>query len=110
MYLISNNDLSTGYTLVGIYYMPTLFVLYMLNKYFAFENIVFNLQLVVVFMSSNNNTTDKDIRDLGAEVKFIRVRRITGYLAALDNFNNGKKAELHDRVSHVSLGNSTTSK
>lgn len=33
--------------------------------------------------------------------KFERIRRITGYLVGtLDRFNNGKKAEEHDRVKH----------
>lgn len=32
---------------------------------------------------------------------FIRIRRITGYLVGtLDRFNNGKRAEEHDRVKH----------
>jgi hypothetical protein len=30
----------------------------------------------------------------------IRVRRITGYLSKIDNFNDGKKAELADRTTH----------
>lgn len=34
-------------------------------------------------------------------VPFNRIRRITGYLVGtLDRFNNGKKAEEHDRVKH----------
>jgi len=33
--------------------------------------------------------------------KFDRIRRITGYLVGtLDRFNNGKRAEEHDRVKH----------
>ena len=36
-----------------------------------------------------------------APVKFDRIRRITGYLVGtLDRFNNGKRAEEHDRVKH----------
>ena len=36
-----------------------------------------------------------------SEHKFERIRRITGYLVgALDRFNNGKRAEEHDRVVH----------
>ena len=32
---------------------------------------------------------------------FERIRRITGYLVGtLDRFNNGKRAEEHDRVAH----------
>lgn len=31
-----------------------------------------------------------------------RVRRITGYLSTTDNFNDAKRAELHDRVTHFS--------
>lgn len=35
-------------------------------------------------------------------VPFDRVRRITGYLVGtLDRFNDGKRAEEHDRVSHT---------
>lgn len=33
-------------------------------------------------------------------VPFERVRRITGYLATLPNFNNAKQAEEGDRVTH----------
>lgn len=39
--------------------------------------------------------------DLGAR-PFQRIRRITGYLVGtLDRFNNGKRAEEHDRVKHA---------
>lgn len=38
---------------------------------------------------------------VGEGIKFERIRRITGYLVGtLDRFNNGKKAEEHDRVKH----------
>ena len=34
-------------------------------------------------------------------INFDRIRRITGYLVGtLDKFNDGKKAEEHDRVKH----------
>ena len=34
-------------------------------------------------------------------IPFDRIRRITGYLVGtLDSFNNGKRAEEHDRVKH----------
>ena len=46
-------------------------------------------------MNSTNNTV------IGKDVKFERIRRITGYLVGtLDRFNNGKKAEEKDRVKH----------
>jgi hypothetical protein len=36
-----------------------------------------------------------------ADIPFDRIRRITGYLVGtLDRFNNGKRAEEHDRVKH----------
>ena len=48
--------------------------------------------------------TDGDFVDLKYEfedVPFDRIRRITGYLVGtLDRFNNGKRAEEHDRVKH----------
>lgn len=38
--------------------------------------------------------------DFGAQ-PFERIRRITGYLVGtLDRFNNGKRAEEHDRIKH----------
>lgn len=49
-------------------------------------------------------TVDGDFVDLKyefADVPFDRIRRITGYLVGtLDRFNNGKRAEEHDRVKH----------
>lgn len=39
---------------------------------------------------------------VGAGVRFERIRRITGYLVGtLDRFNDGKRAEEHDRVKHA---------
>lgn len=38
---------------------------------------------------------------VGEGVKFERIRRITGYLVGtLDRFNDGKRAEVEDRVKH----------
>ncbi len=43
---------------------------------------------------------------VGTGVKFERIRRITGYLVGtLDRFNDGKRAEEHDRVKHCSMKN-----
>lgn len=39
-------------------------------------------------------------KERGQGIPFQRVRRITGYLAYVDSFNNGKRAELRDRVKH----------
>lgn len=48
--------------------------------------------------------TEANVRShkiVGEGVKFERIRRITGYLVGtVDRFNNGKKAEEHDRVKH----------
>ena len=41
---------------------------------------------------------------IGTNVKFERIRRITGYLVGtLDRFSDGKAAEEHDRVKHCSM-------
>lgn len=41
---------------------------------------------------------------IGENVRFERIRRITGYLVGtLDRFNNGKAAEEHDRVKHFNM-------
>ena len=39
--------------------------------------------------------------NMGKDVKFERIRRITGYLVGtMDRWNNAKKAEEKDRVKH----------
>ena len=44
---------------------------------------------------------EKKAKLVGEGVKFDRIRRITGYLVGtLDRFNNAKKAEVTDRVTH----------
>lgn len=50
-----------------------------------------------------NNTTVKAVNGkVGEGVKFERIRRITGYLVGdISRWNNGKAAELHDRVKHM---------
>ena len=41
---------------------------------------------------------------VGQGVKFERIRRVTDYfVGTLDRFNNGKRAEEHDRVKHMSV-------
>lgn len=41
---------------------------------------------------------------IGEDMKFERIRRITGYLVGtVDRFNNAKKAELQDRMKHVAM-------
>ena len=45
------------------------------------------------------NTPSKCI---GKNVKFERIRRITGYLSALNRFNNAKRVEEKERVKHGS--------
>ena len=41
---------------------------------------------------------------VGNGIRFERIRRITGYLVGtLDRFNNAKRAEVEDRVKHLSF-------
>ena len=50
-----------------------------------------------------NITIDGEYANLKYKVKpipFDRIRRITGYLSEVRQFNNGKKGELRDRVKH----------
>ena len=49
-----------------------------------------------------NNKAVKNVNgQVGEGVGFERIRRITGYLVGtLDRFNNGKRAEVEDRVKH----------
>ncbi|MCQ2567523.1 MAG: ribonucleoside-triphosphate reductase [Mogibacterium sp.] len=49
----------------------------------------------------NNNVVKNIEGQVGGGVGFERIRRITGYLVGtLDRFNNGKRAEVEDRVKH----------
>ena len=41
---------------------------------------------------------------VGEGVKFERIRRITGYLVGtVERFNNAERAEVRDRVKHMSM-------
>ena len=49
----------------------------------------------------NNKAVNNVNGQVGEGVDFERIRRITGYLVGtLDRFNNGKRAEVEDRVKH----------
>ena len=56
-------------------------------------------------IESNTNNGAKASESLGTGVNFTRIRRVTGYLAEKDSFNNGKRAELKDRVKHIKVKN-----
>ena len=44
----------------------------------------------------------KKVKTVGDGVGFERIRRITGYLVGtLDRYNNAKKTEVQDRVTHA---------
>ena len=46
----------------------------------------------------------KQRRLVGEGVKFERIRRITGYLVgSVERFNDAKRAEVKDRVKHVTV-------
>ena len=48
-----------------------------------------------------DNKEVKKVKTVGEGVGFERIRRITGYLVrTLDRFNNAKKSEVNDRVTH----------
>ena len=54
---------------------------------------------------------EKDKKMVGEGVKFERIRRITGYLVGtVERFNDGKRAEEHDRVKHTFLSKEEESK
>lgn len=50
-------------------------------------------------------TEEREVRTIGEGIGFERIRRITGYLVGtVERFNNGKRAEEHDRVKHSTEG------
>jgi ribonucleoside-triphosphate reductase len=82
----------------------------------AFETVIRHMKACGVGYGSVNHPVDRDPvcgyngiigdrcpkcgREEG-DIPFERIRRITGYLVGtLDRFNNGKRAEEHDRVKH----------
>lgn len=53
-------------------------------------------------MAAPSIPTRKSENLVGKDVKFERIRRITGYLVGtLDRFNNAKRAEERDRLKHM---------
>jgi ribonucleoside-triphosphate reductase len=56
-------------------------------------------------MQNENNTNTQTYAEVGKDVGFERIRRITGYLVGtMDKWNDAKKAEEHDRVKHEIAG------
>ena len=57
--------------------------------------------IVNVTVTEENGALNLDWKMI-ARQKFERIRRITGYLVGtIDRWNNGKRAELHDRLQHA---------
>ena len=55
-------------------------------------------------MEKQNNSKSHSER-FGEGVQFQRIRRITGYLVGtMEQWNNAKRAEEHDRVKHTMTG------
>lgn len=53
-------------------------------------------------MKKDAEMKQENVKAVGTGVGFERIRRITGYLVGtVDRFNNGKRAEEHDRVKHT---------
>ncbi|MGM9928348.1 MAG: anaerobic ribonucleoside triphosphate reductase [Bacillus sp. (in: firmicutes)] len=86
----------------------------------AFESIIRSMKELGVGYGSINHPVDRDPvcgfsgvidgdvcpacgrNEKDGNMKFDRIRRITGYLVGtVDRFNNAKKAEVHDRVKHI---------
>ncbi|MDR2530366.1 MAG: anaerobic ribonucleoside triphosphate reductase [Oscillospiraceae bacterium] len=81
----------------------------------AFEQVIRYMQECGVGYGSVNHPVDRDpvcgfagiIKDkcpgcgrTEDDVPFERIRRVTGYISTLDRFNNGKLAEVRDRLKH----------
>ena len=58
-------------------------------------------EIILDFVKDEDGNEDVLIEIHKHSIPFIRIRRITGYLVGtLDRFNDGKRAEEHDRVKH----------
>lgn len=90
------------------------------NNLEAFETIIRSMKELGIGYGSINHPVDRDPvcgysgviegsvcpncgrNEEDSQIRFDRIRRITGYLVGtVDRFNNAKKAEVHDRVKHV---------
>ncbi len=70
-----------------------------LNLYLARAKELYGREPQRISLNLDGEYVDVDY-DFGSQ-PFERIRRITGYLVGtLDRFNNGKRAEEHDRVTH----------
>ncbi len=68
-------------------------VSYLFIKYY-FSTLTKNIKSLTI-------RADGEFVDLDTEFENVRIRRITGYLVGtLDRFNDGKRAEVEDRVKH----------
>ena len=68
--------------------------------------ILYFIMVEVIVMNDNTASAKEEVEvsdiERGGGKPFTRLRRITGYLADASSFNNGKRAELKDRVKHAS--------
>ena len=73
------------------------YVEYVKNKY---PNDIID-EIILEFVKDADGNEDVLIETHKHAIPFNRIRRITGYLVGtLERFNDGKKAEEHDRVKH----------
>ena len=57
---------------------------------------------IIVSELNKEDGTVKVTWEISHPAKFERIRRITGYLVGtVDRWNDAKRAELHDRVTHI---------
>lgn len=60
---------------------------------------------------SEKESISEEDRQRGEGIKFQRLRRITGYLVGtVDRWNDGKRAELKDRVKHKEYDETSSDK
>lgn len=60
-----------------------------------------DIEHVIVTLVDTDDTVEIDVK-VNNEIRFERIRRITGYLSgSLDTWNNAKKAEESERVKHI---------
>lgn len=59
---------------------------------------------ILILQQNGGTFMENNKKMVGEGVKFERIRRITGYLVGtVERFNDGKRAEEHDRVKHTFL-------
>lgn len=71
-------------------------VYYIDQEYESLQHELQNIASIEIYLDG-----DEVVLQAKKKSNITRIRRITGYMSKVNNFNDSKRAELNDRVSHM---------